>query len=77
MQLKCTSAVSESVACGLIMQPDAALMPRLHSVIFQAVDRWMVVYPLTSRQERKHDFLHQQPGTSMVEVNFRKSWGQQ
>lgn len=51
------------------MQPDAAGMPRLRSVILQAVDRWMVVYPPTSMQDGKHDFLYQQPGAFMVKVD--------
>lgn len=63
-----------SVVCGLIMQPDAAILLRLHSVILQAVDRWIVVDPPTSRQEGKHDFLYQQPGTFMVKVDSMHSY---
>lgn len=59
-----------SAARHLIMQPEAAIMPCLHSVILQAVDRWMVVYPPPSRQEGKLDFLSQQPGTFMVKEDL-------
>lgn len=62
-----------SAARRLIMQPEAAIMPRLHSVILQAVDRWMAVYPPPSRQESKLDFLSQQPGTFMVKEDLMHS----
>lgn len=59
-----------SVACGLIMQPDAAIMPPLRSVVMQAVDKWMLVYPAASMHEGKQDF---EPGTIVVEVDLMLS----